>query len=287
MPKLRLENLKASIVPVLLKSKSQERSEGRFLIRLDGDVFDMQIAQQVADTIFSILVVLIPEGLVSYGINTLPVAPLPTNILANGEIYSIYREDILSLDSREPIWDYFGDEVALSMSLGQALHLFRSEYEIIWQFAPVFTNPRLQRAASFLFNSFQESPAILYDKDIENDFIELTPQTTVEQAKYENAFQQAYKAIEVLLGGPISKNDPQRLRKRLVEAGFQPDSVTRNNKSLIEAIMEFQKIRDRRAAHGKVYVEAPNLREILDIQHLVTYMIIEFAKVSLPDQTSG
>jgi hypothetical protein len=106
------------------------------------------------------------------------------------------------------------------------------------------------------------------------------PRTPFDQAQAEQCFQNAYKAMEALLGGQPPK-DEAKLRARLVAAGIDPDRIPRlpdETATVLQRVMRFREIRDKRVAHGgRTGATARQLTyfDLMEAQWVVAEMIVE------------
>jgi hypothetical protein len=106
------------------------------------------------------------------------------------------------------------------------------------------------------------------------------PRTPFDQAQAEQCFQNAYKALEALLGGQPSK-DEAKLRARLVDAGVDPNRVPRlpdETATVLQRVMRFREVRDTKAAHGgRTAATSRQLTyfDLMEAQWVVGEMIVE------------
>lgn len=79
------------------------------------------------------------------------------------------------------------------------------------------------------------------------------PATRIDQARAEQSIQNAYKALEALIGGQAPK-DEDRFARRLRELGLDPDASIRlpddSPDPLISRLVRLWNLRSKRAAHG-------------------------------------
>jgi hypothetical protein len=106
------------------------------------------------------------------------------------------------------------------------------------------------------------------------------PRTPFDQAQAEQCFQNAYKALEALLGGQPPK-DEARLRTRLDDARVDPDRVPRlpdETGTVLQRVMRFREVRDTKVAHGgRTAANARQLTyfDLMEAQWVVAEMIVE------------
>src|SRR5262249_11010308 len=79
-----------------------------------------------------------------------------------------------------------------------------------------------------------------------------SPESRFERTQVEQAFQNAWKALEALLGGEPPTDD-RRFRERLQAVGVDPDyrfGHRSNPEALVDVLKRMRGTRDTRAAHG-------------------------------------
>jgi hypothetical protein len=123
--------------------------------------------------------------------------------------------------------------------------------EEAWKIAGLtFTDFSLFKAARYFSRStdfFYISPGQI------NDVIAtpaLSPTTGSDQSRYEDALQNAFKAVEAVIGD-LPKDD-RRLFIKLKNIGLVPDELVgyRDKKPLYQTLRDMNKSRDKRSAHG-------------------------------------
>jgi hypothetical protein len=107
------------------------------------------------------------------------------------------------------------------------------------------------------------------------------PASQVDRARVETAYQNAYKAIEAIIGEP--PKDIKKLRLNLINIGLNPDELVGYNlygmvpakEVLLKKIIDMQKNRDKKVAHGKTIIPRNiGLCELKDKQALTQYVIL-------------
>lgn len=104
---------------------------------------------------------------------------------------------------------------------------------------------------------------------------QVTPPTREELPRLEAAFQDAYKAIEAIVGDPSS--DPRRFTLQLSAAGLSPTSQVGvfTKRELSEAIRALNDTRDRLVAHGSSpRRNAIDLRDVIDAQGCAEFILV-------------
>ena len=155
-------------------------------------------------------------------------------------------------------------------------------FEAAWRIACItYQDPQLFEATRFLRRSHEmffvypgEIPEVLSDP-------ERAPLTGSDQTRFEDALQNAFKAIEVVIGDP-SKNDNKFFQK-LRQIGLDPHEVVgwSEKKPLYRVIREMNVARDKKAAHGSTKSRSISVMELLEFQscsELVVWTALETAK---------
>lgn len=105
-----------------------------------------------------------------------------------------------------------------------------------------------------------------------------------ERARIETAYQNAFKAIEAVIGEP--PKEERRLRMRLVEAGIDPDETVGygfyerygaepGKEKLIKKLTDMHHSRDKKSAHGRTAIPRTiGYCELKDKQALAQYMLV-------------
>jgi hypothetical protein len=104
-------------------------------------------------------------------------------------------------------------------------------------------------------------------------------------AEGETAFQNAYKAIESVVGDP--PKDDIKFEKRLSKIGLLAAEKIgyKRKRTLLESIREFEIIRNKRVAHGSTPSRGLTVLEVLECQACAKH-IIEAALDCLAGPTS-
>ncbi|APV43867.1 hypothetical protein Dform_00512 [Dehalogenimonas formicexedens] len=153
------------------------------------------------------------------------------------------------------------------------------------QIMPVFyKNQSIMNSASFYRESIHK--IWLCEEDIAEIILDNEiPTSIVEKANIETAYQNAFKAIEAIIGEPPSNID--RLRDKMVAQGIDPDEVIGGShlgsaeETIIKKVLRMQRTRDKKAAHGKTdhsrdidYVELNDKQKLAKriILHTVSHL---------------
>ncbi|MBN1161456.1 MAG: hypothetical protein JXA17_05880 [Dehalococcoidales bacterium] len=154
--------------------------------------------------------------------------------------------------------------------------------DFVWQIIPVMIqSSSIMDAANFYRESIMQAwvpdddvfEIVCQDSDI--------PFSQTQRAKIETAYQNAFKAIEAIIGEP--PKDKKKIRTKLNNAGLDPDEeigyslygMKPGREKFIKKLMDMQKTRDKMAAHGKTTIPRTiDYCELKDKQALAQYVIL-------------
>lgn len=153
--------------------------------------------------------------------------------------------------------------------------------EMMWALLPVFlTEERLLYSALFLRAS--EEQMVFKGDDIEDTVLRAGdfPLQLHEAVKIENAIHNAYKVVEAIYGGTLSK-DEQMVRKQLESQGISVDEPVgyqhhglHPREPIMLKIAKLREARNDRAAHGRIHANRKNTYyELMDYQALARAML--------------
>lgn len=144
-----------------------------------------------------------------------------------------------------------------------------------WRILPAVITPGLFDATQFLWASVRAfnpaSVSFLWAPD-------KACLDTAESTRLESVAQDAYKAIEALIGDPPAKE--AKLRSRMLTRGIDPDQLVgfdeQTREPLIAAVRRLNSYRDKRCAHGS-YLRRQKLRyiEVYEMQECARFMLHE------------
>jgi len=115
-----------------------------------------------------------------------------------------------------------------------------------------------------------------------------TPASQADKARVETAYQNAFKAIESVIGEP--PKDEKKLRMKLLKAGINPDEIVGFNlydmkpekETTLKKIIDMQHNRDKKVAHGKTNKPRDiGYCELKDKQALARYLITSHIETKL------
>jgi len=98
----------------------------------------------------------------------------------------------------------------------------------------------------------------------------------VNVARSESAFQNAYKAVEALIGEPGKDRTHKKIRERLIAIGVDPDLPVGyvEKRPITERVMAHHKTRDTVTAHGSGKKRRLRLPDIIDLQALARELLV-------------
>ena len=101
----------------------------------------------------------------------------------------------------------------------------------------------------------------------------MIPKTSSHQTNFEDALQNAFKAIEAVIGDP--PKDDLKLRLKLKAIGIDPDEeVGYVNKTTIQqTIRDMNRARDKKAAHGSTKNRTIGAADLLHFQECSVYVV--------------
>jgi len=255
-----------------------------FGIEIKGGERNDEFAQRFADATMATLVLLnpgyAPEFPIAFGV---PLDKL-------GKRGEITFAQLIEEDAQKGYGDRYGERGLLHI-FGTEYHLLADEIAWIWETVPaLLIDPNIFNAAHFYWASVREF--VFLGDNIQEviDNINATPVSRVELTRAENAIQNAFKAIEALIGDP--PKDDKRLRSKIKATGLDPDEQVGWNipeyglasQSILDQVRKLSEIRDKRAAHART---GANRRityfEMMDAQRLALEFILASAEKRLQE----
>jgi hypothetical protein len=153
--------------------------------------------------------------------------------------------------------------------------------DYVWRIVPVILeNQSLMDAAGFYRESIMQ--AWVADDDVfeimqNNSDL---PLSQAERARVETAYQNAFKAVEAVIGEP--SKDEAKLRLKLTDAGINPDEIfgydlygmKPGKETFLKKLKDMHQTRDKKAAHGRTNIPRTiGYRELKDKQAFACYLI--------------
>lgn len=269
----RISLIEGVRVPKLQAGLHYLASDDRFIFYVDGGIRDDDFAQRFANAVIGSLAL-------AYDVTTeesFTSLCISANLIRKGIFIRI-----------KDIAPSIGDELYFRVinSMGVPSEVL----DYVWHIIPaVLKNQYLMDASSF----YRES--IMLARVVDDDVFEMmsdgsdTPASQVDRARVETAYQNAFKAIEAVIGEP--PKDEKRLRMELLKSGINPDEnvgfelygMKPGKETILKKIVDMQHNRDKKAAHGKTN-EPRNIGycELKDKQALARYLITSHIETKLP-----
>jgi hypothetical protein len=140
---------------------------------------------------------------------------------------------------------------------------------------------RFQRACSYLSKSLNDLGGVCItdwrDAGWSRDF-----DVFLSASQKESSFQNAFKAVEALVGEPSKNRGRAKIVSRLSELGIDPEKPFGiDSKPVVDLVLTSHDTRDRIAAHGTgKYKRGLRAAEVLELQALARYLLLAGALMS-------
>ncbi|MFW6118903.1 MAG: hypothetical protein ACOC7S_01055 [Planctomycetota bacterium] len=239
-----------------------------YLFRFDKFPRDDRKATRLAESfVYGVTLMLFP--LVERGEDVLTFR-VPHALVAGTD--TVPAADLVDLEERRP-WE----ERTLDFPHQQLGYGAYSAAEVLaagWRIAALaIREERLFRALRFLNASkedFDVAPGELREILCSD---EEPPRTTLTQTRFENALQNAFKAIEAVIGDP--PKDDGRLFRKIRDVGLDPGEMVGYGRKmpLHEAIRWANDARDKKSAHGSTKKRKISVLELLNHQSCAEHVI--------------
>jgi len=260
-----LPKIEVKIKRVFLTEKAEY--EHRFLFYIKNGIKDDNFAQKFADAVMCSLAVVYDVTM-----EEIPSAIcIPENIIKKSRL--IRLKDVIGSNA-------IGSEIYFSLT--QSITVPSQVLDYVWRIVPAIVDSKPVMDAT---NFYRESIAQVWVAD--DDVFEFMcdnsdiPHSQTQRAHIETAYQNAFKAIEAIIGEP--PKDEEKIRMKLRSAGINPDEEVGYNlygmkpgkEPLLKKLMDMQKVRDKKAAHGKTSTPRTiGYGELKDKQALARYVIL-------------
>jgi hypothetical protein len=253
--------------PARLLSKSG-KGDPRYVFRFPRYVRDDEKAVRVAESV--LYSISLAHGPVLGEYEVPPVFRIPADLARD-------RQD-LSSDTLIQVEEARTAEERITglpwMTLTTATYMSRHTVETAWRIAPIiFENEDLYRAVVFLKASqddFWVAPGQV--GEVASN-AELAATTGAEQTAMENALQNAFKAVEAVIGDPPT--DDRKFFRKLRGIGLDPhEPVGYGTKAPVHSVIRaMSDARDKRAAHGSTPHRRLGAAEVLEYAACAQYLI--------------
>ena len=161
------------------------------------------------------------------------------------------------------------------LTLGSSTTTGGERFDAAWKITPtIVQNEGLRRAVRFLKASqddFFVWPGQVGEVLAKPD---MTASTGFEQTALENALQNAFKAVEAVLGDP--PKDGVKFRAKMAAIGLDPDEeVGYGDKAPLQTVVRGMSLaRDKKAAHGSTLPRAITVGELMEFQACAQLIVL-------------
>lgn len=158
-------------------------------------------------------------------------------------------------------------------TLGEAFYLSQLHVDAAWKIAPLLVQDEpLYRATRFLKAS-QEGFHVWAGESEVLDHMDCAATTGAEQTSFERALQDAFKAVEAVVGDP--PKDDRKFFRKIRKAGLDPHQELGypDAMELHRVIRDMNEARDKKAAHGSTKPRPITIGELLDYQACARHVV--------------
>jgi hypothetical protein len=154
-----------------------------------------------------------------------------------------------------------------TLSIGQVSTTYTYPFEAAWRIARVtFADQSLFEATRFLKRShdnFYVNSGQIREVASDSDMV---PTTSSHQTHFEDALQNAFKAVEAVIGDP--PKDDRKLFQKLWQIGLDPHEEVgyRTKAALHQVIRDMNRARDKKSAHGSTRSRTIKAADLLNYQ---------------------
>ena len=245
----------------------QYEYKDRFVFYINDGIRDDDFAQKFADAVMCSLAVIH-----DWPMEEVPTAiSIPENVIKKGRLIKI--KDLVGSDGIGS-----GIYFRVMESIGVADYVL----EEVWRIVPIVVKSKsLMDAANFYKESIGQVWIAGDDVfDIMSYNLDIPP-SQAQRARIETAYQNAFKAIEAIIGEP--PKDKKKLRVKLLKDGINPDEEVGYNlygmkpgkETLLKKVMDMHQNRDKKAAHGKTNIPRTiGYCELKDKQALARHILL-------------
>lgn len=274
--KARIERFGIDIRPVfIIETKQMPRSlkfqsdKGRYSVWIQSGKRDDDLAQKIADAIFSSL------WLVYFSLFDSPLTAfrVPERLLRRNKF--LRYNELIALNRNLSFEERLG-EMEFHINLNRSIHVPEQVLIEIWRILPaIMLDQDLFNAALFYQTSVKEY--CFLGNDIESVIAEpdRSPIYHYDRVRAENSLQNAFKAVEALIGDPPTDNS--KFFSRLKDVGINPLEMFGYQKKepIYKKIRKMSIARDKKAAHGKTLISRRiTYYELMDFQALAKHIIL-------------
>ena len=160
-----------------------------------------------------------------------------------------------------------------SLVLSRSFSTSSSHIDAAWKLTPIIqNNENIRQAAKYLSESQENFYVWIGDLDNAIDQADYVPKSSYEQIIFENALQNAFKAIEAIIGDP--PKDDNRLFTKMKRVNLDPyEEFGLEKLPLYKIIREMNKARDKKSAHGSIVAKDITVGELLSYQGCARHIL--------------
>ncbi len=266
--------LNIEIWPVHLRHKTNNHQTEKYLFKFPKFRREDKRALRLAESILYAVSIIYGPIVTSY--ETSLVFRIPAKLIRNRN--QIFIDDLIQIVSSrkldKQITFYPPERPFVS-----AIYIPEFYIEEAWRITPIiFQNKNLYQAVRFLKAS--QDDFYIWDGEISEVLAEpqLSAESSLEQSRLENALQNAFKAVESVLGDP--PKDDRKFFLKIKDIGLDPyENVGYINKlPLYKVIRDMNEARDKKAAHGTSLKRTITIGEMLEYQTCARYIVLSAIK---------
>ena len=252
-----------------VKYGPQDNANGRYLFRFSQYKRDDAAATRLAEA-FLYGMSLVQGSMVESHHDSLLI-PVPHIMLCRAR--SVQLEDLVALEERRS-----PDERSLDFpraTISTVSWTTPDRHEAAWRIAAsTFNNDALFDATRFLKRShdnFYVYPGQIVEVSSDTNAV---PRTSSHQTDFEDALQNAFKAVEAIIGDP--PKDDRRFFEKLKNVGIDPlEEVGYQKREAISIVIRrMNEARDKRSAHGSTRQRTIRPAELLHFQACAQVIIL-------------
>jgi len=244
----------------------QYECKDRFVFYINYGMRDDNLAQSFADAVMSSLALVYDLAR-----EEIPTAiGIPENVIREGRLIRI--KDIIGSKG-------LGTELYFRVT--DSVDVGSDVLDQVWHVVPtIMKSKSLMDATNFYRESIMQAWVPHGVFDIMSNNLDMPP-SQAQRVRVETAYQNAFKAIEAIIGEP--PKDKRKLRTKLFEAGINPDEkvgyemygMKLGKETLLKKVVDMHQTRDKKAAHGKTNIPRTiGYCELQDKQALARHILL-------------
>ncbi len=256
-----LRSIGVTLYPIVLQKNSM------FAFKVQGGHADDGFAQQFADAAFVTLTLIFGPTF-----DESPVAlRIPASLLAHK------RLSLKTLSAKQALTQPL-DELTMLHKFGKCVYVSPDVLTSVWKLLPLVTKPPFFEAVHHYDVSVDEYCFLGDDIGEFSADVTSRPLPHRDAVRAQNAVENAFKAIEAVIGEP--PKDDNKLRRKLKAIGLDPDRELvwwpgLAKECVLAKVRSLHSNRDKRAAHAKTGNRQPfTYYEIMDSQGLARVILL-------------